>query len=61
MDLVSKLNITFAMFSLLSVLFIRVRSEMNGEVMFITKLIVVSTLSVSFLGFIITALIRIWQ
>ncbi len=61
MDLVSKLNMTFLVFSFLSVLFIKIRSEMSGEVLFITRLIVVSTTLSSFSGFIITTLVRIWQ
>lgn len=60
MDINFKLNMTFLVFTLLSVLFIKIRSEFDSDPSILVKAIYCITLSVSFIGFIVTSLLRIW-
>jgi len=60
MDIITKLNLTFLIILALCALFIKIRSEYGEEPVFLVRAVIVITLTSSFIGFIITALLRIW-
>lgn len=60
MDINTKLNLTFMIFSMLSILFIEVADKKKYEPSNNLRAFVVLVAGVSFLGFITTCLVRIW-
>jgi hypothetical protein len=60
MDFNAKLNLTFMIFSMLSILFIKVANKNKYEPSNNLRAFVGFVAGVSFLGFITTCLVRIW-
>lgn len=60
MDINTKLNMTFLIFVLLSVLFVKVASKNKYDPSYLAKATIGLIFGVSFIGFIITSLVRIW-
>ena len=60
MDIYTKLNLTFLIFALLSTLFAKVASKQVGEPSYFTRATIGIAFLVSFVGFVVTALLRIW-
>ena len=60
MDINTKLNLTFLIFSLLTILFVKVASKNNYDPSYSVRAFIGLIAGVSFIGFIITLFIRIW-
>jgi hypothetical protein len=60
MDINTKLNMTFLIFVLLSVLFVKVESKNKYDPSYLVRATIGLIFGVSFVGFVITCFIRIW-
>ena len=61
MDINTKLNMTFLIFSLLSILFVKVASKNDYDPSHNVRAFIGLVAGVSFVGFFVTLLIKVWS